>query len=216
MIRCSSSEDKRADPDVVLEARAELWNVDRITHALTSSDVLVGEDGNEDFLASEVPYDSVSVRLNQPPLRSVSIDGTVNWTQAGKGAFDVKRNAHFLTYTGDGLISDWPKTGASLGGGWEVVDGRAADAAGIERFPDDYFQIAGSFSAQPFPDDWLVVKTIHWEFVDRAEGRGRPGPAVGRGRHPAARLRRRAPVQGARPLHPARQRAADRDLAGRR
>ena len=30
------AEDKRDDPDVVLEARSELWNVDRVTHVLTS------------------------------------------------------------------------------------------------------------------------------------------------------------------------------------
>jgi hypothetical protein len=90
---------KRADPDVVLEARSELWDIDRITHEVTTSDILVGEDGNEDFLESEVPYDTVSVRLNQPPLRSVSVDGSVPWTNAGSGSFYVKDRAHFLTYT---------------------------------------------------------------------------------------------------------------------
>jgi hypothetical protein len=40
---------------------------------LTTSDLLVGEDGNEDFLASDVPYDTVGVHLNQTPLRTVTM-----------------------------------------------------------------------------------------------------------------------------------------------
>jgi hypothetical protein len=76
----------------------------------------------------------------------------------GQGAFsDV--------YRGDGLISDWPKTGGSIDGGWKIVAGRAADAAGIERIKDDAFQIQGSFERQPVPDDWLKVPTLRWEFV---------------------------------------------------
>ena len=131
------AEDKRDDPDVVLEARAELWNVDRITHELTSSNVLVGEDGNEDFLDSEVPYDSVTVRLNQPPLRSVSVIGAVSWTQAGKGSVSIKQSAGYPTYTGDGLISEWPKTGSDMGGGWKVATGTAVDIAGIATIDPD-------------------------------------------------------------------------------
>ena len=68
------AKDKWDDPDAVLEARSELWHIDRVTGALTTSDLLVGEDGNEDFLDSEVPYDSVSVHLNQTPLRTVTVD----------------------------------------------------------------------------------------------------------------------------------------------
>ena len=119
------AEDKRGDPDVVLEARPELWHIDRITHVLSSSNVLVGEDGNEDFLASEVPYDSVQVRLNQPPLRAVSVIGQVNWIQGGSGSIQVNQN--IPTLTGAGLIGAWPKAGTSLGGGWKVEQASAAD-----------------------------------------------------------------------------------------
>ena len=54
--------------------------------ALTTSDLLVGEDGNEDFLADEVPYDSVSVHLNQTPLRTVTVDAEVGWSQRDSGS----------------------------------------------------------------------------------------------------------------------------------
>ena len=45
------------DPDTVLEARSALWSIDRVTHEVDISDVLVGEDGIEDFQPDEVPYE---------------------------------------------------------------------------------------------------------------------------------------------------------------
>ena len=80
------SADKRNDPDTVLEARSELWHIDRVTGVLTTSDLLVGEDGNEDFGTDEVMYDGVRVHLNQTPLRTVSVDAEVGWTQADTGS----------------------------------------------------------------------------------------------------------------------------------
>ena len=77
--------DQRDDPDVVLEARSQLWHIDRVTHA---GDGLrrPGRRGRRstEFAESDVFYDSVAVRLNQPPLRTVTVDGQVHWTQAGK------------------------------------------------------------------------------------------------------------------------------------
>ena len=43
--------DSLDDPDTVLEARSALWSIDRVTHEVDISDVLVGEDGIEDFWA---------------------------------------------------------------------------------------------------------------------------------------------------------------------
>ena len=101
-----------------------------MTHAVDVSDVLQGEDGEEDFSASDVPYDSVHINLGQPPLRAVSVDATVNWTQSSQGAFDFGLKA--LTYTGASLIQDWPQRGASLGGGWTVMASEARDLYGVE------------------------------------------------------------------------------------
>ncbi|MEY9829825.1 hypothetical protein ABIA25_001640 [Sinorhizobium fredii] len=39
-----------ADPDAVLEARSALWHIDRVTHAITASDVLEAEDGLIDLV----------------------------------------------------------------------------------------------------------------------------------------------------------------------
>ncbi len=89
------AEDKRDDPDVVLEARAELWNIDRITHVVSSSDVLVGEDGNEDFQDSEVPYDSVArpAQSNSSSIgvgrRNGPLDAMPEWVHSTSSAMPV-------------------------------------------------------------------------------------------------------------------------------
>jgi len=119
------------DPDTVLEARSALWSIDRVTHAVDISDCLVGEDGIEDFAPAEVPYDSVAINLGEPPLRSVSVDVTINWTQSASGTFVFGLNV--ATYTGQSLISEWPKPGASLGGGWTVLAASARDLNDVEN-----------------------------------------------------------------------------------
>lgn len=133
------AETSRDDPDTVLEARSSLWHIDRVTHVVSVSDVLVGEDGNQDFLTNEVPYDSVGVRLNQPPLRSVTVDGQVQWSQAAKGSLVFGSGTVYYTYTGDGFISGWPKPGGSVGGGWNVAVASAIDADRVGDIPDNKF-----------------------------------------------------------------------------
>lgn len=119
------------DPDTVLEGHPRLWHIDRITHEVTASHVITGEDGIEEFQANEVPADSVHVTLGSVPVRSVVVDGSVTWTQSHTGALDLGSGT-LLTYTGKSLISDWPKAGASLGGGWRVASSRASDDWNVE------------------------------------------------------------------------------------
>ncbi len=38
-------DERMEDPDTVLEARTQLWHIDRVTHAVTVSDIISGEDG---------------------------------------------------------------------------------------------------------------------------------------------------------------------------
>ena len=123
--------DSLDDPDTVLEARSALWSIDRVTHAVDISDVLVGEDGIEDFCAGEVPYDWVEINLGETPLRSVSVDATVNWTQSATGTLSYAIDV--ATYTGQSLISEWPAEGASLGGGWTVKTSYARDLNDVEN-----------------------------------------------------------------------------------
>lgn len=120
----------RDDPNALLEGRSERWHVDPISLKVTTSDILIGEDGEAVFLRSDVPYKSVSIRLVGKPLRSVTVDAKVSWTQAATGGLTLIDGV-FLSYTGDGLISDWPKPLASLGGGWTAAASSATDVYGI-------------------------------------------------------------------------------------
>jgi hypothetical protein len=176
--------DQRSDPDVVIEARSQLWHIDRVTHEVAVSDVLVGEEGIEEFAESDVFYDSVVVRLNQPPLRTVTVDGQVHWMQAGNGSLDVISSGAFDTFTGDGVMQDWPKAGANIGGGWEVDSASASDVYGIGKIPDDAYETAsqldgfanrvenGRLVPRAMPSGWLWFETLRWSFftADLREG----------------------------------------------
>jgi len=120
---------KQDDPNTILEGYSRLWHVDRVTHAVTSSDVLVGEDGTEVFQQEEVPYDSVKQRKQQSPLSIVKMDATVNWTQYSKGGIDLGQQT-VRTYIGEQLISAWPKPYTSLGDGWSTRYCYALDKLG--------------------------------------------------------------------------------------
>ena len=93
--------DAQADPDTVLEARPALWHIDRTTLAVTTSHILVGEDGVEEFLENEVPYDSVSISIGQVPTRSLTVSADVSWTQSAHGNINVG-SYYFESYSRQG------------------------------------------------------------------------------------------------------------------
>ena len=47
------------------------------------------------------------------------------------------------SYTGDGLMQDWPKAGSNVGGGWEVDAAAAIDIDGIGKIADDAYSQVG-------------------------------------------------------------------------
>ena len=117
---------KRDDPDTILEGWSALWHVDRLTQAITASDVLTGEDGTITFTEGQALYSSVSMKLGQAPLSNIRVVGTVNWSQRSYGFFTVP-TVYISSYTGETLESDWPKPGASLGGGYKVETSFSTD-----------------------------------------------------------------------------------------
>ncbi len=122
------SPEERDNPDRILEAYSGLWHVDRTSLEVTVSDVLLGEDALEVFTEADVPYDSVTCQLAQTPLRSVTVNANVTWTQTATGQIDISpRPSIITTLTGDGLISGWPKPLSSLGGGWSAAQASAID-----------------------------------------------------------------------------------------
>lgn len=129
-------EDRRDDPDVVLEGYTKVWHYDRETHIITVSDEIEGEDGLVEFDgASEggkVLWDGLGLNLATGPLAQVDLTAEFNWTQQGQGTVDltsyvINNGPHqfaaagaIASYT---LTADnWPKKGSGLGDGWEVAD----------------------------------------------------------------------------------------------
>jgi hypothetical protein len=113
------------DPDIVLEGRTQVWHIDRTTHEVTVSDLLVGEDGVAEFGEDEVPYDSVEISLDQPPVRAVAVQAEVPWTQGvrGRGVM-MFRNWKVPTLAGKGVIEGWPKPSQDIGGAQLSGSGR--------------------------------------------------------------------------------------------
>jgi hypothetical protein len=135
--RAFIDEQHREDPDVVLEAYPRAWHIDRVTHEVDTSDVLIAEDGVLDLAAVDLLYRGFAVDLNQIPLTAVSIDATLNWTQIAKG--EVSLTAHIVDNWpneenyGPGIITsftlqpdDWPKPFGGLGDNWTVADASCA------------------------------------------------------------------------------------------
>ena len=119
-------QERRGEPDTVLEARPMVWHIDRVTHAVTASHVLTGEDGTLAF-GDDVYADSVRCAYSGAPQRKVVIEAQVRWTQYGYGTIPLNFSG-IRTYTGDGLLTAWPKKGQRIGGGWTVADAFARDA----------------------------------------------------------------------------------------
>jgi hypothetical protein len=143
------------NPDTVLETYSALWHIDRVSLALSISDILEGEDGIIDVGEDLSIYDHFSLAYGEPPLVATSIVGTVTWSQQAEGAIDVTQpivrafsnagsayNDTFATSAfntggggliqclcGAGLKSDWPKPGTSIGGGWTLSS--ATDGRGV-------------------------------------------------------------------------------------
>lgn len=124
------AEDVRDDPDMVLQARSALWHTDRITGQMTVSDFVVGEAGPT---AVNHFRDSLQTRYVTGANRKVSVAAEVIWDQTARGSVDITDallsaardagspySSMIGTYTGEGLIRDWPEIGTNIGGGWEV------------------------------------------------------------------------------------------------
>ncbi|TCN30349.1 hypothetical protein [Sinorhizobium americanum] len=137
------------DPDAVLEARSAYWHIDRVTHAITASDALEAEDGLID-LADDVIRDSIELSFGMAPATRITCEATIGWDQAVTGTYDLKpallaafqaagtQTANVVSsFTGQGLMEDWPKPGANIGGGWSFAESSIRRVDGF-TVPADY------------------------------------------------------------------------------
>jgi hypothetical protein len=120
----------RDDPDSILEAWSSRFHVDRVSNVVSTSDISWGEDGTVTFSQSDVFYKSFDMRIGQSPLTTIEIEGTVGWNQHAFGTIDFGSET-FSSYSGDGILRDWPKPAAQLGGGWYVESSTCVDAANV-------------------------------------------------------------------------------------
>lgn len=131
--------DKAEDLDLVLEGRSARWHIDSVTHELTISDVLNGEDGTVNFTEDDYFYDELSMQLNEQPANTCRVKATFPWTVYGRGGLNITGKIKYdypqffadgdsgtayrgiiASYTFSGLKEAWPQPGADLGGGWTV------------------------------------------------------------------------------------------------
>lgn len=146
------SKEDQMDPDNVLEGRSALWHIDRVTHEVTISDIVVPEDGTE--LLNNAFYDDVSVSYAHSPARRVIVEAAVKWKQRGSGSMDISNMIYaamkagepeemygfgfnkmpvagsLAVFGGDQMAENWPKRGDAVGAGWSVLDGRL-DVVGV-------------------------------------------------------------------------------------
>jgi hypothetical protein len=127
------------DPDAITETRSIRWQCTRgedgTPLVVSTSDILEGEDGIEIFTADEVPKDSISLTISGAPLQSISVKAPVTWTQTGLENVPALQipmpGGGQLNGFNESVFSDWPKPGASLGGGWAAAGNTStADLAG--------------------------------------------------------------------------------------
>lgn len=127
---------KRDDPDTVLEGWSSFWHIDRTTLNITASDILTGEDGTVAFGNGQhdATYESVSLKLGQPPLMNVRVETGVHWAQRSSGNFKVP-TLNMQSYTGETLLSDWPKPGAGIGAGYRCQSSFTTDVFFVTQTP---------------------------------------------------------------------------------
>ena len=112
------------DPDAALEAISQDWHTDRVTLSVSTSDILVGEDGTVTFALGEAFLDELNVTVGEAPIQRIDVDATVPWQQTFGGTIDFG----IWNWSGpstSNVINAWPKTGDQLSGGWSVVVGFA-------------------------------------------------------------------------------------------
>lgn len=137
------SQDKWDDPDTILEPYTRTWHIDRTSLVISTSDMIFGEDGTEEFMPEDSFYDSVSLAFAQSPQTQVQFTGSVNWTQIAAGVYSLPTISPPLFYNGGQWISDWPKQGASLQGGWTVVESTLQDIWATDKAYT--YTVTGSF-----------------------------------------------------------------------
>ncbi len=149
------------DVNTALEARSARWQCSRgedgLPLVVSYSDICIGEDGTEVFesmTGSPACIDPASVNLSisGTPLDSVTVKASVPWKQDMADAPAINLGSWSIpTYTGEALLSSWPKVGGSISGGWAAANGTSAV---------DVYNAAGATTSN-FNTSWHNVSKTH-------------------------------------------------------
>lgn len=124
------SPDNRNDPDVIIEARPVSYHIDPVTHVVTVSNKIFGEDGTIIINTDQQYANTLRFSFGSPPLHRVNVKANVSWNQHADGNVDLKSNllrafaaagsagGLVTSFTGQGLQASWPLPGTGIGGGW--------------------------------------------------------------------------------------------------
>ena len=172
--------DRRSDPDVALEARTALYHIDRTSLAVTVSDIVAGEDGTVN-IGGGFYRDSLDMRYTQIPARTVRVAAEMTWTHEASGSIDISRQIseafatagteltnRISTFTGEGLLRDWPRTGNNIGAGWRVGTVQLPRVDGVNVQPRGV--IANTVENRVYFPEWVVQPTM---ILDYEASRGR-------------------------------------------
>lgn len=135
------------DPDAVIEARTDVWHIDRVSHDVTISSIIEGEDGTLSLTSDLIAEDEFDLSYKDTPLRKVTLEMRAMWTQQVKGQREITKNLldafkeagskeGFVTsYTGQGLYDNWPMPGDSLSGVYSFGEQtlELADGKGLKK-----------------------------------------------------------------------------------
>ncbi len=160
------------EPDVVLAGYSATYHADHLTHEVTISDFVLGEAGLVEFTENMVVRSSVDMSLERAPLRAVTVNGEIPWTQSLGTTIDFGTQ-HFATYTGASLLSGWPKTGDSLAGGYYVISASAVDDFGTGSIEPVSWDITYTNRQERHNDGDLM------SFTETFSGPSHPGPQGG-------------------------------------
>lgn len=178
--------DSWLDPDVVLEARSALWHIDRVTHQVTISDVIVPEDGTIELTEDDHLYAGLSTSLTQVPARRVLLTSNIPWKQTAAGSFSLTGRIQAAwpnvdiggfgnltasmvqSFTFDGLSGDWPRPGAKVGQGWEVITGSLIDQSGIAvpkvHIPNPFLVRGGFTDVGLTSNDFTILGSLIFQY----------------------------------------------------
>lgn len=170
------AEEARTDPDTVLESRTQLWHIDRLTHEVTVSDIIQGEDGTI-VVGGDYFYDSLALTYTGPPGKVCTIKAEASWKQKTTGQVDITSQfpPYISTYTGEGLTDDWPKTDDNIGRGWKFVTaswrpyGSTMTYGSPSTFSSQTSNILYLYAARIVPENMVVAYDAEREYVETME-----------------------------------------------